>query len=113
MVFVFVFVEAEAQPLHLKGPKTGICLSYILTSYLVNVHFNILHTIYAGVFRSEICDPFLIFLKFSSVFTFHLNNITTKNLCNNIVFSTAHNSLLVTMCMDFLDGIWGNIEAVD
>jgi hypothetical protein len=67
---VLVFVETEAQPLHLKGPKIGIYLSYILPSYSLNVHFNIVHTIYAGDFRSEICDPFLTFLKFSSVFIF-------------------------------------------
>ena len=69
---VLVFVETEAQPLHLKGPKIGVCLSYILTTYSVNVYFNIVHTIhvYAGVYRSEICDTFLIFLQFSSVLTF-------------------------------------------
>ena len=50
-----------------KAPKLESAWATSLTSYSVNVHFNIIHNIYAGVLRSEICDPFLIFLKFSFI----------------------------------------------
>ena len=50
----------------------------------------------------------------------NLNNTTLKNLCTDTVFGThthththTHTAVLVTRCMDFLGGIWGNTEAVD
>lgn len=81
---VLVRVETEAQPLHLKGPKIGIYLSYILTSYSVNIHFIFpIRNLWSFSHFSQV----LICLHF-----FHFNNITTINLCTNIVFSTATHS---------------------
>jgi len=78
---ILVFVETEAQPLRLKGPKIGIYMSYILTSYSVNVYFIFpIRNLWSFSHFSQV----LICLHF-----FILILLLRKKLCTNIAFSTA------------------------
>jgi hypothetical protein len=62
----------------------------------------------AGVFQSEICD------NFSNIFHLFILLILLRKICVlTFCLVETHTVLMVTRCMDFLDCIWGNIEAVD